>query len=213
MSLARSWLQAQWLELTAVFPHKEKAATAFDNLSARYSENGRAYHNLDHIRFMLAVADEFQHLARDWTAVRLAIWYHDAVYQPDAADNEAMSAQLAGRDCALFGFYPELIQKVEALIMATRWQAPIEPDSDQPFIVDADLAILGSEPGRYAAYARGVRLEFSHISEADFKMGRSALLKDFLQRKRLYFLDAFHNRFEAQARYNLGQELNHWLAH
>lgn len=212
MSPALSWLQGQWLDLTAVFPQREKAAAAFDNLTAHYCEDGRAYHNLDHIRFMLAVANEYRHLTRDWTAVRLAIWYHDAVYQPGAADNEALSAQLAGQDCALFGLPPVFIKKVEALIMATAWQARIEPDSDQPFIVDADLAILGSEPERYAAYASGVRQEFSHVSEAEYRGGRAAVLKEFLQRKRLYFLDVFHNRFEGQARYNLGQELQRLMA-
>lgn len=201
-------LRAQWFELTAVLPQSAAADQVFNDLAARYTEDGRTYHNLNHIQTMLQIAHDYQHLAEDWTAVCLAIWYHDAVYVPGAPDNERLSAELAAHDCAAFGLPPNQIEKIEALILATKLDAAVEQDVDSCLLLDADLAILGAEPRRYAAYARGVRQEFAFVSDADFRRGRAVVLNSFLQRERIYLLAECFQRFESVARKNIQQELN-----
>lgn len=64
-------------------------------LSVLYEGRDRHYHNLAHIEAMLALAGEYRKLLGDPEAVEAAIWFHDAVYDSRAKDNEAQSAALA----------------------------------------------------------------------------------------------------------------------
>src|SRR5689334_15382646 len=58
------------------------------DLLARWREPHRHYHTDEHLAFMLEIIDRHADLADDADAVRLAAWFHDAVYDPRAADNE-----------------------------------------------------------------------------------------------------------------------------
>src|SRR4051794_22476684 len=89
-------LQAGWVPLVGQYGVIPDAAyPVFDRLVAAYSEPHRHYHNLEHIAEMLRVVDRLSKFAADPDAVRLAVWFHDAVYDPRAKDNEKLSAILA----------------------------------------------------------------------------------------------------------------------
>src|SRR3954454_23173562 len=64
-------------------------------LSALYQAEDRHYHNLAHIEAMLALAGDYRGLLGDPQAVEAAIWFHDAIYDSKAKDNEAKSVALA----------------------------------------------------------------------------------------------------------------------
>lgn len=68
---------------------EEIAERVFDGLMELYSEENRAYHNLLHIDRMLSWLDESGEAS---DAVELAIWFHDAIYDPQGSQNEAKSA-------------------------------------------------------------------------------------------------------------------------
>ena len=72
-----------------------EAAAAFADLAARYSEPTRHYHDLQHLEEVLDTVGRFQDQARDSAALGLAAWYHDAVYDTRAHDNEEKSAAFA----------------------------------------------------------------------------------------------------------------------
>ncbi len=55
---------------------------------------GRPYHGWAHVEALLALLAEAAGALRDPGAVRLAILFHDAVYDPRRADNEAESSAL-----------------------------------------------------------------------------------------------------------------------
>jgi len=57
------------------------------DLIARWNEPQRHYHTANHLAAVLEVIDEFADRAADADAVRLAAWYHDAVYDPRRMDN------------------------------------------------------------------------------------------------------------------------------
>ena len=61
-----------------------QAETLFHDLCRRYSEPGSAYHTLDHIKAMLDIVTDLGYMVRDDVAVRLAVWFHDAVYGQSA---------------------------------------------------------------------------------------------------------------------------------
>lgn len=148
---------------------------------------------------------ELADLADDPRAVELAAWFHDAVYDPQAAPgaSEAASAQLA---VAALGDDP-VAPEVGRLVVLTAGH-DVEPgDGNGAVLADADLAILGSPPERYDRYAADVRAEYAHLDDATWRAGRSAVLRSFLGRDRIYRTDRFHARFNAVARANLAREL------
>jgi predicted metal-dependent HD superfamily phosphohydrolase len=56
-------------------------------------------------------------------AVKLALWFHDAVYVPGAVDNEQCSADLFSQ-WGRTGFSPTLVEKICSLILITSHRPP-----------------------------------------------------------------------------------------
>ena len=79
---------------------------------------------------------------------------------------------------------------------------------DTAAFLDADLAILAAPAHVYDSYATNIRAEYAHVSDADFTVGRRAVLERFLTRDALYFTSAGRVRFEAAARANIRRELD-----
>lgn len=201
-------LRQRWqalAEALAVAP--TLAEPVFEALVTGYSADGRAYHNLTHIQQMLRHIDPIMHRAQDGTAVQLAIWFHDVVYEPAAADNEAQSAACARRVLADWGLVPKRLDRIAQMILATRLDSQATPDADTAMLLDADLATLGSHPDEYARYVRAIRQEFAFVPEADYRAGRTAVLAQFLTRPRIYLTSYFYERLERQARQNIRREL------
>ena len=146
-------------------------------LVSRYAEPHRCYHATSHVIHVLnhlplvldaegIAADS--HVAR---SLRLALWYHDAIYSVRSATNEADSAALAVRELAGLGVEGLLCADVSRLVMATKH--PSNPASlDEAIIVDVDLGILATSQENYDQYVSQVRREYSHVSEADWRIGR-----------------------------------------
>jgi len=183
------------------------AAPVFAQLEAAYREPSRAYHNLAHIEHMLVEFSAQRALAEWPEAVELAIWFHDAVYDSRAKDNEARSASLAHDALVNAGINMRLCSAVELLILATRHLHPPHT-RDEQLLVDCDLAILGQSPDRFDAYETAIRSEYDWVPDADFRTGRTKVLEQFQARNAIYSLPAFRNRYEAAARSNLTRSLH-----
>jgi predicted metal-dependent HD superfamily phosphohydrolase len=179
----------------------------FEELQARYSEPHRAYHTLQHLEECLAWFAQARELTRDPGAVAFALFYHDAIYDTHAADNEARSAALAVQ---VLDEYvrpnDSSAETVTALILATKHDA-VPQDADAQVLVDIDLAILGAPPVRFDDYERQVRQEYAWVDAAAFRAGRSRTLRHFLDQTRLYNTAFFRERLQAQARENLARSL------
>ena len=117
------------------------AETIYGRLIEFYGEPHRHYHTLNHIRHCLRELDRAATLITDPDAVEMALWFHDAIYQPGAKDNERRSADLF-RQWSGARADPVFQQRVDDLIMATTHQEP--PDQgDAKFLVDIDLSSFG----------------------------------------------------------------------
>jgi predicted metal-dependent HD superfamily phosphohydrolase len=190
------------------WPENNHAAlAAFDRLLACYREPHRHYHNLSHIAEMLDIIDRLQDLTPNPHAVRLAVWYHDAIYDPRDKYNEERSAALAGLELERIGVDPEVTRDVQRLILLTKHGPVEEVDADAAVLLDADLAILGARPQRYAAYAQAIRREYAWVPDDAYRLGRSKVLREFLDRPRLFRTDVMFGDREAQARRNMASEL------
>ncbi|SFZ71105.1 HD domain-containing protein [Chitinimonas taiwanensis] len=191
-----AWI-ATWSRLGLV-----ASPTCFDRLMARYAEPHRHYHGLQHLDECLALFQQVAESAEHPAEVEIALWFHDAIYEPLRHDNEQRSADWAREELLTAGAAKQVVDHVYALIMATQHAA--EPSGrDAQLLVDIDLAILGALPERFAEYERQVRAEYGHVPSFLFRRKRRALLKQFLARPRLYSTAGMRERFEAIARENL----------
>lgn len=183
------------------------APPVFAQLEQAYREPARAYHNLAHIEHMLAEFGSQRALAEWPEAVELAIWFHDAVYDSRAKDNEERSAALAHDILVKAGTNMRLCSAVELLILATRHLHPPHT-RDEQLLVDCDLAILGQPRARFDAYEIAIRAEYAWVNDTDYRAGRTKVLEQFQSRNAIYSLPAFRNRYEAAARSNLVHSLH-----
>ncbi|HEY0822227.1 MAG TPA: N-methyl-D-aspartate receptor NMDAR2C subunit [Ramlibacter sp.] len=179
----------------------------FNQLVGAYSQAHRHYHTLQHLRECLVHCEAAASLAQRPAEVELALWFHDAVYEPQRPDNEERSAEWAWRSILAAGCGEEVAQRVQALVLATHGHEAPAHEPDTRLLVDIDLAILGAAPPRFAEYGRQIRAEYAHLDDASYRAGRSGVLSAFLARPRIYATAAFHDALEHRARENLAGEL------
>jgi predicted metal-dependent HD superfamily phosphohydrolase len=140
-------------------------------------------------------------------ALFLAGWFHDAVYDSRAKDNEEQSASLAVASLRPLRLPEPLLAETARLILLTKTHQAAPYDTLGHLLLDADLAILGAEPPAYDAYADAIRREYVWVPEDLYREGRRRVLEGFLGRPRLYFTEALAARCEEQARSNLRREI------
>jgi predicted metal-dependent HD superfamily phosphohydrolase len=181
-------------------------AGLFEEAAGRYLEPHRAYHTLRHLEECFALFAEARPLCARPGEVGLALWLHDAVYEPKLRDSEESSSQWTEKILREAAASPEVIARVRELILATKHDAA-PPAGDARVLVDIDLAILGAEPARFDEYEAQVRKEYAHVPDALFRAGRAKLLKDLAARPSIYSTPRFQERFEARARENIERSL------
>ena len=116
-------LRDQWNRL---LPHAQPLG---EDLLARYAEQQRHYHDQRHLTEVLETIDELADAADDADTVRLAAWFHDAIYDPqaDPGENEEVSAQLAELELAAYGVEAERVEEIGRLVRLTA-KHDCEPD-------------------------------------------------------------------------------------
>jgi predicted metal-dependent HD superfamily phosphohydrolase len=163
----------------AVLPHQEAMGAA---LVERYREPWRRYHDARHL---LAVLRQVDALAgdHDLFIVRLAAWFHDAVYDIPFREltNEEASARLALRELSRAGLEQEDLTQVARLVRLTADHLPGSRDAEGELLCDADLAVLASPPEAYAAYVADVREEYAAVPDEEFWAARFEVLEPWVE--------------------------------
>jgi predicted metal-dependent HD superfamily phosphohydrolase len=177
------------------------AIDKFDLLAAAYAEPVRAYHTAQHIDECLTLLDTVAAQLQNPDDVELAIWLHDVVYDPQAKDNEARSAELAVDWCR--DLPQSRKDRLRQRILATQHHLPTPDDSDGQALLDIDLAILAAPPARFAEYADQVRIEYGFVPESIYQTKRAEFMRAMAQRPQLYFHSLFASLLEPRARRNL----------
>ncbi|WP_241741261.1 hypothetical protein [Streptomyces sp. L2] len=188
-------------------PHPDPLPYA-DNLLARWQEPQRHYHTLTHLTAVLDHIDTLEAYAAEPDLVRLAAWFHDAVYLPDRSENEERSAHLAERALPEAGVPASATAEVARLVRLTVTHDPAVSDTNGQVLCDADLAVLAAPPSAYAAYTAEVREEYHFVPPDAFREGRSAILRHLLSLPALFRTPYGQEHWEATARYNLTAELD-----
>jgi predicted metal-dependent HD superfamily phosphohydrolase len=170
---------------------------------AAYAEPHRRYHTTQHLQELFALVDALHGVPGTTAELELALWFHDASYDPRRTDNEEQSAAWARSELLNAGLSLERVQQVSELILATKHADSPASGTEAQLLVDIDLSILGARAERFAEYEQQVREEYSWVPELSFRSARRDLLARFLARPTLYATDACRVRFEHQARLNL----------
>ncbi|CAG7857839.1 hypothetical protein MCAMS1_02811 [biofilm metagenome] len=176
----------------------------YHEVLAKYDEPHRFYHTQQHLTECLDNFCELRHLAMNPAEIELALWFHDAVYEPSRHDNELLSAEWAKYSIVAAGIDKAIADRIFQLILATQHHA--KPDNtDTQILIDIDLAILGANPERYDEYEQQIRLEYAFVPESIFNAKRSEILQQFLAQPTIYNTPLFIERYEQQARTNINQ--------
>jgi predicted metal-dependent HD superfamily phosphohydrolase len=186
----------------------------YADLVTRYKEEWRAYHTLAHIETMFAEFDEVKAIngllptSTNKEAVEMAIWYHDAVYNPRVKqDNEGKSAELFQKIAEYLFLEPGFTEKVSQMILATKHNG-ICFDYDTRLLCDLDLSILGYPQEFFDDYERQIREEYRHVPEYVFAKVRSEeVLQPLLRRRSIYSTVFFRESYDWQARVNLNRSI------
>ena len=188
---------AVWMQVS-----EKPGAELFNELIQRYSEPHRAYHTLQHLRECFTQLDATRDNADRPHEIELALWFHDAIYDTHRSDNEEQSAELSERAMLAGRVDPAIIMRVKSMIMVTKHDRPCR-SRDEALLTDIDLAILGADRERFTEYERQIREEYCWVPDPQFRDGRAAILRRFLEHNSIFNTEAFQERFEARARENL----------
>ena len=203
------------MDVHAVAPHAHNDAVTRSgaDLLSMWSEPARRYHTTRHLVEMFWALEELEGAGeindRQCSVARLAAWFHDAIYDPDArpGSNEADSAVVARNTLQQLGIGDEDAEVINRLIRLT---AGHDADTKEPLdaaFQDADMWILSAPSERFDGYCAQIREEFAHVPDEEYRQGRAAVLEPFLHRDTVYLTAHARSTWETPARMNLGREL------
>lgn len=196
-------------------------AAAGERLLTLYQDPARAYHNLTHLDDVLSKLDwskdalqksgalaalDVAARQKMFDTIELALFYHDAIYDARAKDNEAQSRGLMQRDAAQFGLDAPIAADAARLIDLTAHHGQAQT-LDEKIMADCDLAILGAAPEAFKKYDAEIRREYAHVPAPLYAAGRAKALRGFLQTPELFKTAAFAEAYDAAARRNLAAAL------
>lgn len=170
-------------------------------LQRRYAEPHRHYHVWSHVQACLR-ASRLLMPPEPPQEVDLALLFHDAIYDPLAADNEERSAALLLEEGGAVGLDTLLLLRAGNLIRATK-HSEATATGLAAVVVDADLSILGEAPEVFGAYEAAVRQEYWMVPDDIYDAGRTRIMRQFLTRPTIYATSRAQQLWEEQARRNL----------
>ena len=170
--------------------------------------NGREYHNLNHIAYVLEKASlyfERDGLIDNPEELDIAILFHDCIYTGSSKNDVFASAHLAKCIAKGIGLSTNAIERIGKLILSTHSHIPYNNDSG--ILCDCDMAILG-DWNDYNIYATNVKSEYISlgVSEKAYKIGRIAFLEKTIG-KDIFHTERGKSTWEERAKMNMEREL------
>ena len=164
----------------------------------QYSKDENKYHTLSHIDYCLKeVSQTFCKLnvfdtpvsSLQFEAIKLAILFHDAIYDPQKTDNEEKSVEFFNQFCnKTKQVKSEIVNLVKPAILATKsHKLPNSVDQYNSnsvvnaITVMADLSVFYMTTYHFDLYDDQIRNEYSFVHEKIFKSARKTILNTFLQ--------------------------------
>ncbi|MFI1770648.1 HD domain-containing protein [Thalassobellus citreus] len=179
----------------------------WEELSEKYTQSFRKYHNLNHLQELFKYFDAYKNELEHPNEMAFSIFYHDIIYSIWSKKNELNSAKLATEYLLNSALDDSGIERVFNLIMVTKNHTP-NKNKDEKWMIDFDIGILGQPYETYLQYTQHIRDEYAAIPNSVYKKGRKKVLSHFLNKSKIYQTDTFYNLFEMNARNNIKKELD-----
>lgn len=214
-------LKKRWLDVCKVLEVDRLDKLAVDRwwqvILARYKHKSRAYHTLDHLGELFELYDKHAEKISDSTAMILAIFFHDIVYDatqgsPQNEKDSAVLFERFGDEAIPAGDPPgrakgELVGKVSRWIVQTAHHGCAPNDEpDCRFFMDFDMAVLGKPWEEYVVYTEKIRKEYIHLPEPVYWTGRSRFLLATASGPSLYATEEFRTSHGEQSKANCEKE-------
>jgi predicted metal-dependent HD superfamily phosphohydrolase len=202
IDLAQEWAD----DMAALGADAALSTPIFAVIRDNYGADGRHYHGIGHLQALFGLLAQHAPQARG-AATRLAVWWHDVIYEALSGDNEAKSAELARAHLTQLGAPTALTERVCTLITATKNHFAAPSFGEDDVFMDADIAILGAPEAVYRRYTQQVHAEYAMVPTQRFNLGRAGFLRAASAFPRLFKTDLFEAIYGPQARINMTQEL------
>lgn len=182
----------------------EKSQEVYNFLLSKYSGKDRHYHSVRHIVSMLDGFELLKDKFSNPVAARLAIVFHDVIYDASKKDNEEQSANAMKK--MLAGLVDQAILEKAAFTINATKEHKATPSNDTNLVIDIDMAILGQPWAVYERYASGVMQEYIPVYGEDaYRAGRPQFLDVTAGQESIFITDEFRH-LDTQARKNMAQE-------
>lgn len=183
--------------------------SVWELLNTAYSEPARHYHTLHHLEQCFVEYDSVKDSLSfdDQLVMELSIWFHDAVYNPQASDNEEQSARLLQEIGQRICLDPLILKRAQEFVLATKHSGPANRSELCNLFLDIDLSVLGWPADEYAGYSQNIRKEYEWVPVEAYTYGRADLLKKILSWPFVFQTQVMRNKYESQARINLQREI------
>ncbi len=202
-------LQQSFVQLCSTFTQEETfVSELWMEIDRNYSAKSRHYHTLGHLENLLRQANIYQSAIEDYQVLQFSIWYHDIIYKATRKDNEYQSAEKAKLRLTQLGLSSPRIDRCVTQILLTQTHQVEQAPSDDQYLIDFDLSILGGDWESYEEYAQQVRKEFKIYPNFLYRKGRKKALKTFLEKERIYSTPVYYEKLETKARANLQREID-----
>lgn len=202
-----------WAELVYDMGNPSGFAEQIEDILSKYLNKKRFYHVLEHIVNMLdeLKASKFELSKIDSYALRLAIWYHDIVYNLENKDgskneNNELHSTMYFMDKILRTeiLSKELCGMVSDLISYTDHKHKNLIKLGQ-ILVDLDLVIFGQPEDVFNEYDQNIRREYHYVPEITYLEARKNILQRFANKDCIYHTHYFRALYEDKAKENLGR--------
>jgi pantetheine-phosphate adenylyltransferase len=187
-----------------VIPHK--VDLIIKRISEVYSQN--AYHNYDHIIFMLEMLDmEKKYL--DDNIMYLAAIMHDLDRSVEKCAKEAAAIiKSYGSKLSTSESHKD---RIERLILATAHSRDVKlvelMKEDEKILASIDLMILASNSEDYNNYANNIRKEYNDFSDEIFNQSRKQFLESMLSKNVIFPSEDYEAKYGIIARQNMNLEI------
>lgn len=185
--------------------HSPEAATIWAYLMEQFRQPHRHYHDQKHIAHCLAELDTARNEIGNPDMVELALWFHDAIYEPGDRNNELRSAELF-LSYAQTALPATLAKEVYDAILVTVHQRQPERNNAR-FVVDIDLSSFGLPWPEFMADCHALRKEQVNVPDSEFYTSKRKFLRGLIDRSSIFVTPSFRQRYEDAARTNIERYL------
>ena len=150
-------------------------------VAAHWNERQRCWHGPAHVLAMLRDIADLDLSGEERDALQLAALYHDAIYNPRAADNEEQSADLLSRHTA--DPNAPAVRRALELIADSKWTRLPETPLGQTFFRLDTFQLSDDCPlAERLAYERAIFREYQWAPWREYRVKRAEFLRGWAER-------------------------------